>query len=105
MQISPELARACMDNYEQVMKSDNLKPIQDSFSVSVSFSTPEFAEWLHQHNYLETSAQLNLTFGIYTPEVAREIGKPEYAGRLTTFVWPIVDGEAMAPFNGGELKP
>ncbi len=105
MEISPELARACMENYVQVMKSDDPKPIEDSYSTVVSFSTPEFAEWLQQHRYLETSSQLKLAFGIYTLEAAISVGKPEYAGRLTTFVWPVVNGEEMAPFNGGQLSP
>jgi hypothetical protein len=105
MEVSPELARKCMANYVQTMKAGNLKPITDSFTETVSYSTRELAEWLLQNNYLETSSELRIAFGIYTAEAAKEVGKPEYEGRLTTFIWPIVNGEPMDPFDGGEVDP
>ncbi len=105
MEISPNLATACMNNYVSIMKAGILKPILFSFTESVSFSTPAFAAWLESNNYLERSTELKVSLGIYTPEVAKEIGKPEYEGRLTTFVWPVVDGEPQPPFNMGEMQP
>lgn len=105
MEVSPELARKCMANYTQIMEAGNLKPIEDSFTETVSYSTKNLAEWLQKNNYLQTSSELRIAFGIYTAEAAKEIGKPEYEGRTTTFIWPIVDGEEAAPFDGGELMP
>ncbi len=105
MEIAPELANECMNNYSQIIKLGSLQPLLSSYTASVTYSTKDFAEWLQQNKYLETSTELRISMGVYTDNVAKQVGKPEYTGRLTTFIWPIVDGEAKAPFNVGDLNP
>jgi len=112
MEVPVALAQECMANYSSIMLSGDLGPITAAYTATVSFNTPEFAEWLAKNNYLQTTTQLTIAFGIYTQAAAEQIGKPEYAGRLTTFVWPVTggegskgDGDDKPPFNGGILVP
>jgi hypothetical protein len=103
--IPPEIAQECMKYFNTIMNGSDLGPIKQSFSSSVTFKTPEFAEWLIDNKYLENTTTIRISFGIYTEAAAEELHIPELAGRLTAFVWPINNGEEKPPFNLGQTKP
>ncbi len=99
------LAHECMDNFDSIVKGDDLGAIKASFSNSVSFKTPELSAWLKGNEYLENTTSIRISFGIYTEEAATQLHIPHLAGRLTAFVWPMVAAEEKPPFNLGTIDP
>lgn len=105
MVVSLKLAQECMSNFDQIMRAGVMAPIEQSFTSYVSFNTPEIASWLQGNDYLTRSSEIRVAFGIYTANVAKTLGDPSKAGRLTAFIVPIVDGEEQDTFNFGTENP
>lgn len=126
--VPPEVAVECMENFERIMQGGDPDAIRQCFTTSITFKTPELAEWLQTNNHLTDTVTIKISFGVYTAAAAKLLGKPEHEGRLTAFIWPekartgIADEDAGitteetemakgggdrggAPFNLGELAP
>jgi hypothetical protein len=115
--VPPDVAVECMQNFERIMQGDDLDTIKQCFTTSITFRTPELAEWLQSNNHLTDTVTIKVSFGVYTAAAAKQLGKPEHEGRLTAFIWPEKEGAEMAtdagdggdgkgaPFNLGELNP
>lgn len=100
-----DLAEKCIRHYHLMLTGGVPGNIKDALTHSVTFNTPEFASWLKDNGYLDNTTSIKLSLGIYTPEVAEQLGVPEEVGRLTVFVVPEKDGETNDPFNVGALLP
>jgi hypothetical protein len=105
MEIDAKLAQECVENFADIMQNGNLETIRTAYSSSVSFATPELAEWLNNGGYLSGTNHIEISFGIYTESVADQLNIPELAGRITAFIWPKKPGEIYNPYNVGNLLP
>jgi len=83
------------------MKSADLEKIHNAFSFSVSFTNADFLAWVRSN---ENADEYRISFGIY-PDQQEEPMKAGSEGRLTAFVWSIVDGQEGTAYNMGDLKP
>lgn len=101
--VPAQLARECMEQYEQVMNGNDLTRIHDAFTASVTFLTPEYSAWIS--GYLLTTDSIRISFGVYTANACAQLGIPGSEGRLTAFVWPIAGTQEFEPFNVGQTEP
>ena len=97
------VATACMQEFENLMKGEDLQKIHQAFTSSISFNTPEIAQWLTDNDYLARTQRITIGLGIYTPTESKELSGSE--GRITVFIFPEEEGKENDPFNLGTLTP
>ena len=99
------VARECMHKYDELMRGNDVGNMHRAFSDAVVFNTKELAAWLDANNYLHDSDSINICFGVYTTEGAKQAGKGDDEGRVTVFICPVKDGVEIDCYNGGTTTP
>lgn len=101
-EVSPDFARQCMRNFDRTVRGNDLATIHRAFTSYVTFSAEDMLQWMN-----ETGADsFRVGFGIYPPSSEEgNLARDHDAGRMTTFVWAIVNGEETSVFNSGESFP
>jgi hypothetical protein len=99
------VAKECMQQYDTLMRGEDVSKMHEAFSDTVTFNTADLAQWLNANNYLENTDSIRVCFGIYTPDGARAAGKQGDEGRVTVFICPIREGEEIDCYNGGTNGP
>ena len=117
------LADECVAEYKRVY-SDNFDAmaVQKAFTEFIAFDGGLVNKWLADFNVFGQAKFLVLRLGIYTKNVVDTLNAdpdpanhvdPAHIGRLTAFVWPMIEnafGRVIAhptldPFNIGSLHP
>lgn len=99
------IARECMQKYDDLMRGSDVNKMHQAFTDTVTFTTPDLAEWLNANDYLQNTDDIRICFGVYTPEGARESGKADNEGRVTVFICPMRNGVEIDCYNGGGNGP
>ncbi len=99
------IARACWQQYDELMRGDDLPKMHQAFTDTITFNTRDLANWLKTNNYLENTDSIRICLGIYTPEAASHLNQQNDEGRVTVFICPMRDGAEIDCFNGGNNGP